>query len=114
MFKERLSEDVKIKSTDGKEMKAIDVFSAAINFLRGHLLDTLEKRATGVRETDIQWVLTVPAIWDDAAKQFMRVAAEKVSYRKHIEILVHGLLMHNYLLIPSLVDGLLMVNSKNQ
>lgn len=75
--KERLSEDVKIKSTDGKEMKAIDVFSAAINFLRGHLLDTLEKRATGVRETDIQWVLTVPAIWDDAAKQFMRVAAEK-------------------------------------
>lgn len=84
----RLSEDVKIKSTDGKEMTAIHVFSAAIKFLRGRLLDILEKRATGVRETDIQWVLTVPAIWDDAAKQFMRVAAEKVSNRKHIEICI--------------------------
>lgn len=84
MLKEPLSKAVKVKSTDGKEMVAIDVFSAAIRFLRGHLLDTLEKRATGVRETDIQWVLTVPAIWDDAAKQFMREAAENVSYRKPI------------------------------
>ena len=27
---------------------------------------------------DIQWVLTVPAIWTPAAKQFMREAAYKV------------------------------------
>lgn len=57
---------------------AFDVFSAAIKFLRGHLLDNIEKKDAGVRETDIQWVLTVPAIWDDADKQFMREAAEKV------------------------------------
>ncbi|XP_061165022.1 heat shock 70 kDa protein 12B-like [Saccostrea echinata] len=72
---EQLTKAVKIKSIDGKEMVALDVFSAAIKFLRGHLLHTLENRATGVRETDIQWVLTVPAIWDDPAKQFMREAA---------------------------------------
>jgi hypothetical protein len=27
---------------------------------------------------DINWVLTVPAIWSDAAKQFMREAAVEV------------------------------------
>jgi hypothetical protein len=28
----------------------------------------------------IQWVLTVPAIWSDKAKHFMRRAAEKVMH----------------------------------
>jgi hypothetical protein len=31
-----------------------------------------------VVETDIHWVLTVPAIWKDNAKQFMREAAQQV------------------------------------
>lgn len=65
-------------TADGKKMVAIDVFSAAIKFLRDHLLKTLNKQASGVRETNIQWVLTVPAFWDDAAKLFTRKAAEKV------------------------------------
>lgn len=62
-------------------MLAIDVFSAAIKYLRGHLLDTLEKQGTGMGEREIQWVLTVPDIWDDAAKQFMRESADKVRWR---------------------------------
>ena len=35
--------------------------------------------AGGITMNDIHWVLTVPAIWSDAAKQFMREAAIKVS-----------------------------------
>lgn len=31
-------------------------------------------------ETDLQWVITVPAIWDLRAKQFMRDAAKKVRF----------------------------------
>lgn len=31
---------------------------------------------------DFQWVLTVPAIWTAAAKQFMREAAYKVSWTR--------------------------------
>lgn len=76
--KEQLSKAVTLYTADGRKMLAIDVFSAAIKYLRGHLLDTLEKRWTDMRETDIQWVLMVPDIWDDAAKQFMREAADKV------------------------------------
>lgn len=30
-------------------------------------------------ENDVTWVLTVPAIWDEPAKQFMEEAAAKVS-----------------------------------
>ena len=32
---------------------------------------------------DIQWVLTVPAIWTPKAKQFMREAAYEVSHGIH-------------------------------
>jgi hypothetical protein len=34
--------------------------------------------ANAFSNDDIHWVLTVPAIWDLKAKQFMRDAAEKV------------------------------------
>jgi molecular chaperone DnaK (HSP70) len=68
-----------VKTVDGKkELPALTIFSMAIKFLKDHLTTTLDKRDTGVRPDDIQWVLTVPAIWNDPAKQFMREAAEKV------------------------------------
>ncbi|CAG2206695.1 unnamed protein product [Mytilus edulis] len=34
-----------------------------------------KKGQSVIRPSDINWVLTVPAIWSDAAKQFMREAA---------------------------------------
>lgn len=80
-LKEPLSKAVKISATDGKEMLAIDVFSAAIKFFTSHLLESLEKQKSGILQRDIQWVLIVPAIWGDVAKHFMREAAEKVKCR---------------------------------
>ena len=73
MTKQTLLSDIK-----GKQMKAIDVFSAAIQYLKNHLLEELKKRGMDRCEEDIRWVLTVPAIWNDPAKQFMRDAAEQV------------------------------------
>ena len=68
-----------MKTVDGKkELPALTIFSMAIKFLKDHLMKTLNNRDKIVRPNDIQWVLTVPAIWNDAAKQFMREAAEKV------------------------------------
>jgi molecular chaperone DnaK (HSP70) len=55
------------------------VFSLAIKFLKEDLLEECRKQLVDVlTEKDIQWVLTVPAIWNDGAKQFMREAAEDV------------------------------------
>ena len=62
-------------------MVAIDVFSGAIKYLKDHLIKALNARnaCNEISADDINWVLTVPAIWSDPAKQFMREAAEKVS-----------------------------------
>jgi len=59
-------------------MRALDVFAASIYYLKEHMFAQLQLRVPGIVQTDIRWVLTVPAIWDDAAKQFMTKAAEKV------------------------------------
>lgn len=63
------------------------VFSLSIKFLRYHLFESLGDKFTGIQEEDIHYVLTVPAIWDYNAKQFMREAAVKVS---HAESLLTG------------------------
>lgn len=68
-----------LKENGKKEMLAIDVFGESIRYLKEHALEQLARTGTaGISDRDIQWVLTVPAIWDDSAKQFMRLAAEKV------------------------------------
>lgn len=58
-------------------MPAKVIFSMAIRYLRKHLLDMAQKQVlSDVTEDLIGWVITVPAIWDEGAKQFMREAAQ--------------------------------------
>ncbi|CAC5400312.1 unnamed protein product [Mytilus coruscus] len=64
-----------IEDISGKSMLALDVFSLSIKALKDHLLETLNKQITGVVIEDILWVLTVPAIWNENGKQFMRTSA---------------------------------------
>ncbi|XP_063432515.1 heat shock 70 kDa protein 12A-like [Mytilus trossulus] len=72
-----LSEDMKLEDVAGKSLMAIDVFGQSIKALKDHLLKLLITEGTGVQPHEIKWVLTVPAIWPDSAKQFMRKSAEK-------------------------------------
>jgi hypothetical protein len=47
--------------------------------------DTKETlKSIDIREDEIKWVLTVPAIWSDQAKDFMRKSAEKVYINKSL------------------------------
>ncbi|KAL4221970.1 hypothetical protein ACF0H5_018018 [Mactra antiquata] len=70
-----LRRDSVLRDIDGKQMPALTIFTMAINYMRKQLLHDLLKRDARVTVDDISWVLTVPAIWSDAAKQFMREAA---------------------------------------
>lgn len=79
-FCEQITRNIEIDDDKGRKMKAIEVFGAVINYLKDHLLNLLRTRGTEVQNQDIHWVLTVPAIWSDSAKQFMREAAYKVFY----------------------------------
>ncbi|XP_060603676.1 heat shock 70 kDa protein 12B-like [Ruditapes philippinarum] len=72
---EGLNRSSKVKDINGKAMPAMEIFSMAIRFLRNHLLTAINKQTVGLNEKDIQYVVTVPAIWNDNAKQFMREAA---------------------------------------
>ncbi|XP_052794437.1 heat shock 70 kDa protein 12A-like [Mya arenaria] len=66
-----LMRSTEIEDEQGRKMNAIEVFSICIKYL------SVQKTITQIKETDIHWVITVPAIWNDASKQFMREAAEK-------------------------------------
>ncbi|XP_033749127.1 heat shock 70 kDa protein 12B-like [Pecten maximus] len=62
----------------GKSLPAMDVFSESI----GYLVKAAIHQINQVSEKDITWVLTVPAIWNEPAKQFMREAAIKTGIDK--------------------------------
>ncbi|CAC5415331.1 unnamed protein product [Mytilus coruscus] len=92
-----LVESINVEGNTAKKMKAVDVFAAVIEFFKGHVLKALQmshgdcviNQTGGLGDSssktktrkfcndDVHWVLTVPAIWDLKAKQFMRDAAEK-------------------------------------
>ncbi|XP_033730238.1 heat shock 70 kDa protein 12A-like [Pecten maximus] len=65
-----------------KTLTALEVFSLSIRYLKDDLMKTIEKMFGEIQNNDIRFVLTVPAIWDDKAKQFMREAAKKGGIRE--------------------------------
>ncbi|KAL3862556.1 hypothetical protein ACJMK2_008516, partial [Sinanodonta woodiana] len=84
LFKDRnLSRRTQIEDEFGKKMLAMKVISLVIRYLKDDLQKELTSKITCVFsfEEEIQWVLTVPAIWNDKARSFMREAA--------IELLFH-------------------------
>ncbi|XP_035994551.1 heat shock 70 kDa protein 12A [Fundulus heteroclitus] len=79
LYDRKITTDLTIKAANGKEMKALIVFSETLRFLKEDALKTIEQNTDGrkFKASDFTWVLTVPAIWDHSAKQFMREAATK-------------------------------------
>lgn len=73
--------DLMITAKNGGQMKALTVFSESLRYLKDHALEKIKENTTGKTfiASDVTWVLTVPAIWNAAAKQFMREAAIEVS-----------------------------------
>eukprot|EP00794_Sanderia_malayensis_P005264 gene5264-5930_t len=77
-FSEDLNPGVLIKAANGKPYPAVKVFAHALRFFKEHVLAELSDQSTArILEEDITWVLTVPAIWRQPAKQFMRTAAHE-------------------------------------
>ncbi|XP_060578820.1 heat shock 70 kDa protein 12A-like isoform X2 [Ruditapes philippinarum] len=73
---EKLDRGMTIEDEMGKSMIALNVFVMAIEYLVGDMRKSVKDKLTSAfKKDDVHWVLTVPAIWTDAAKQFMREAA---------------------------------------
>ena len=68
-------------ASNGRKLEALAVFSHSIRYLKNKAIEIIREVTgdDGYNAMDIQWVLTVPAIWKPAAKQFMREAAYMVN-----------------------------------
>lgn len=76
-----LEESLDVKNLEmKKKMKAVDVFAEVIKYFIEDLVQSKTQQGTVFTNDDVHWVITVPAIWDLKAKQFMRDAAKQVVY----------------------------------
>ncbi|XP_011450124.3 heat shock 70 kDa protein 12A isoform X2 [Magallana gigas] len=75
----KLERSMEIEDIDGKQMPYMAIIAHAIRYLKEHLLRQLNDKniLEAVTADGIFWVLTVPAIWTDSAKQFTREAAKE-------------------------------------
>ena len=71
--------DTLLQARNGKRMRALDIFAKALEYLKDKALEAIAKQS-GVKykAEEVLWVVTVPAIWKQSAKQFMREAAYEV------------------------------------
>ena len=62
-------------SVDGREMSLMTVISESLRFIAEKAMHKLEEQVGKLVKAKIRWVLTVPALWSEEHKQFMRRAA---------------------------------------
>ena len=66
-----------IQAANGKSLPAVNVYAMTLKYLKDTATEWLDKQVKNPMRK-IQWIVTVPAIWSDAAKEIMRKAAVKV------------------------------------
>lgn len=76
-----LNQRMELEATNGRRVPAITVFSHGLCYFKTTFLKELAEVSieSPFSKDDITWVITVPAIWRQSAKQFMRRAALQVS-----------------------------------
>ncbi|XP_075041943.1 heat shock 70 kDa protein 12B isoform X2 [Mixophyes fleayi] len=71
-----LTMKTELEAVNGKKVQALVVFAHALRFFKEHAVQELRDQCPSLNEKEaIRWVITVPAIWKQPAKQFMREAA---------------------------------------
>ncbi|XP_035283587.1 heat shock 70 kDa protein 12B [Anguilla anguilla] len=71
-----LTMETELEAVSGRRVRAIEVFVHALRFFREHALKEVKDQSSSVLEGGaVRWVITVPAVWRQPAKQFMREAA---------------------------------------
>ena len=62
-------------------VSAMDIFSFAIKAIKKHFEGALKERSVSFKADKVLHVVTVPAIWSESAKEFMKKAAIKVNLK---------------------------------
>ncbi|KAJ3424066.1 hsp70 family protein [Anaeramoeba flamelloides] len=67
-----------VKSVSGSVFKLVDVIAMSLQWIKDTALQHINLTVRTPIETDqVRWVLTVPAIWSEKAKHFMRMCAHR-------------------------------------
>ncbi|KAM6137172.1 LOW QUALITY PROTEIN: heat shock 70 kDa protein 12B-like [Pterocles gutturalis] len=79
LYSTKVTSGMELKASNGKTLPALKVFSESLRYLKEHALNTIQEASfqTVCDQEEITWVITVPAIWTAAARQFMRLAAKE-------------------------------------
>jgi molecular chaperone DnaK (HSP70) len=73
-----LIDTFRVQATGGtRSLPLMTVISKALEHVRISAMEDVRARDPAVAPTDVVWVLTVPAIWTQLIKHFMRVAAHR-------------------------------------
>lgn len=67
--------DKNARSIDARELDLMLVISESLKFISDKALEKLQEQVGKIQKNRIRWVLTVPALWTEDQKQFMRKAA---------------------------------------
>lgn len=65
------------KAVDGREMPLMTIIEHTLRFISQQALSKLREQVGKVAAAKIRWVLTVPALWSEEHKLFMRKAAHQ-------------------------------------
>ena len=79
------------KSVDGRQLPLMKVISESLRYISDKALEKLSEQVGKVVSTKVRWVLTVPALWSEEHKHFMRKAAVEAG-------IIEDLNAHNLLL----------------
>ena len=72
--------DSNAKSVDGRELPLMRVISESLKYIAEKALEKLSEQVGKIVATKIRWVLTVPALWSEEHKHFMRRAAVEAGF----------------------------------
>lgn len=67
-----LKMDQNATAVDGRQLSLMTVISQSLKFIADKALEKLTEQVGKVVKTKIRWVLTVPALWSEEHKHFMR------------------------------------------
>ncbi|XP_073186622.1 heat shock 70 kDa protein 12B-like [Lepidochelys kempii] len=79
LYNEKITSNMELETDNGEKFPALKVFSESLRYMKDHALNTIREASyqTVYVTEDVTWVITVPAIWDASARQFMRLAAKE-------------------------------------
>lgn len=71
-------------AVDGREMPLMQVISETLRYISEKAVQKLTEQVGKIVKTKIKWVLTVPALWSEEHKQFMRRACVEAGIVENI------------------------------